>query len=162
MKANRCYVRLASGWLSVSVCATAFCAWGAASPKASSAGASAPAATNSTVLPEIPRSVFAIPSSPKEGRNPFFPQAAVQPAPAPAKPEKTSSVETSSFVLNGITSPPKRTAIINNRTFERGESGEVKLGNGSKILIKCVDIRNDSAVIEVDGQQRELRLRFGV
>ena len=39
-------------------------------------------------------------------------------------------------MLNGITSPPKRTAMINGRTFETGESGEVKLPTGAKALIK--------------------------
>lgn len=116
---------------------------------------SAPAA----VEQEIPKSVFVIPSSPKQGRNPFFPQSAevVQ------QPVKTSNVDPSMFVLNGITpNGPKRTAMINSRTFEAGESGEVRLPIGGKALIKCEEIRADSVLIIFDGQRRELKMRFGL
>ncbi len=119
-----------------------------------------PAAAPVAAVPaQIPQSVFNVPSSPKEGRNPFFPRST---AAGPAAPTKQLNVDASTIVLNGITSPPKRTAMINGRTFEAGEEGEIKAPNGSRILIKCVEIRNDSAVISVAGQLRELRLRFGV
>jgi hypothetical protein len=107
---------------------------------------------------EIPLSVFVIPSNPKEGRNPFFPQAVVA---APIiKP--TEVVGSDAFVLNGITSPPKRTAMINGSTFEVGEEHEIKLPGGSRIMVKCVEIRADSAIILSGGVRRELRLRFGL
>ena len=109
---------------------------------------------------EIPQSVFVIPATPREGRNPFFPQS-VAAAPVVIK-KSNSTLDFASFVLNGITSPPKRTAMINGRTFEAGEEGEVKLPGGGKVLIKCEEIRGDSAVINVNGQRRELRLRFGL
>jgi hypothetical protein len=111
-------------------------------------------------LVEIPQSVFLIPSNPRDGRNPFFPQSVVAAPVVTWKPN--SPVDLSSFVLNGITSPPKRTAMINGRTFEAGEEGEVKLASGGKALIKCEAIRADSAVIVVNGQRRELRLRLGL
>ena len=111
----------------------------------------------------IPQSSFVIPSQPNEGRNPFYPQSrtAFQAAMTTAKP-RDNVVDTSSFVLNGITSPPKRTAMINGRTFEPGESGEVKIPNGAKILIKVEEIRSESAVILVNGQRHEVRLRSGL
>lgn len=117
----------------------------------------APAAPSAEA--DIPTSVFNIPANPKEGRNPFFPQSkpTLVPSLKPVDP-----VDPMAFVLNGITSPPKRTAMINGRTFEPGEESEVKLPNGGKILVKCVEIRDDSAVILVAGQRRELRLRFGI
>ena len=123
------------------------------------------AATNSPAADphawDIPESVFQIPSNPTEGRDPFFPHSTL--APVPIKPTKQAPVvDASSLVLNGITSPPKRTAMINGRTFEVGETGEVKLPNGARILIKCIDIKNESAIIEVAGQRQELRMRFGV
>jgi len=108
----------------------------------------------------IPQSVFILPGQPGEGRNPFFPQSSVRVV--VAQVSKESPIETFSFILNGITSPPKRTAMINGRTFEPGEEGEVKLPNGAKILIKCEDIKSESAVILVAGQRRELKLRSGV
>src|SRR5215472_2475699 len=102
------------------------------------------------VVPEvpIPQSVFVIPSQPSKGRNPFFPQSVTRVvAPTLIKP---NSVDTTLFVLNGITSPPRRTAMINGRTFESGEEGEVRLANGGKAMIKCEQIRADSAVILFD------------
>ena len=107
----------------------------------------------------VPQSIFVIPASPKEGRNPFFPRSKVD---APVVPQKTDVIETASFVLNGITSPPKRTAMINGRTFEVGEVGDVKFQNGTKISIQCVEIRDDAAVIVVGTQRRELRMRAGL
>jgi hypothetical protein len=114
------------------------------------------------VIPEvpIPNSVFTIPSQPSEGRNPFFPQSAPH-VPPPSFP-KNPSVEASWFVLNGITSPPKRTAMINGRTFEAGEEGEVRVASGAKVLIKCEEIRAESAIIITGGARRELRLRSGL
>jgi len=113
-------------------------------------------------VPEIafPQSVFVVPSQPSEGRNPFFPQSATVTV-AAVRVTPQNPVESFSFLLNGITSPPKRTAMINGRTFEPGEEGEVRLPNGGKILIKCLEIKADSAVIDVSGQRRELHMRSG-
>lgn len=106
---------------------------------------------------EIPQSIFVIPSNPKEGRNPFFPNSTFGvPLPPQVKPS-IIPVDINSFVLNGITSPPKRTAMINGRTFEVGEEGEVRLPSGGKELIKCEDIGPDWAIISSKGQRRELR-----
>ena len=63
------------------------------------------------------------------------------------------------LVLNGITGPPKRLAMINGKTFGVGEEGEVRLPSGSKILVKCVEVGDKSAVIEVGGKRRELKMR---
>ena len=114
------------------------------------------------VVPEvpIPQSAFVIPSQPTEGRNPFFPQSIVKVVPVRITPD--SVIDPSIFVLNGITSPPRRTAMINGRTFEPGEEGEVRLASGNKILIKCEDIRADSAIIVVGGKHRELHMRSGL
>lgn len=128
------------------------------------AAASAPAkpSTQFQVVPEvpIPQSVFVIPSQPAEGRNPFFPQSVVRAVPPKITP--TNIVDPGAFVLNGITSPPRRTAMINGRTFEPGEEGEVRLPGGNKMLIKCEDIRAESAIIVVSGVRREIRLRSGL
>ena len=124
------------------------------------------AATNTVpAVPEIqiPQSVFVIPSQPSEGRNPFFPQSTsgIQSASLAVKP-KENVMDATAFVLNGITSPPRRTAMINGRTFEPGESGEVKLPNGAKTLIRCEEIKSESAIINVSGQRREVKLRAGL
>jgi hypothetical protein len=122
----------------------------------------APANTNLVAaLPpvEIPQSVFVISANPKLARNPFFPQAA--PTLPPTVPN-ASGPDFQSLVLNGITSPPKRTAMINGYTFEPGEEHEVRTTGGAKTLVKCEDIRPDSAVILVAGVRRELKLRNGL
>ncbi len=127
----------------------------AADPHSAATNAVAAAATV-----EIPQSVFVIPASSKEGRDPFFPNSALAQQ-ALTKP-KDNPMDLSAFVLNGLTSAPRRTAMINGRTFEPGEEGEIKLPAGSRVLIKCLDIKADSAIIQVNGQRRELRLRFGL
>ncbi len=125
-----------------------------AGPASGAASRAAPA--------EIPKSVFVIPATAKEGRNPFFPQSA-QPLPELDKSQKNRPFEPGWFTLNGITpNGPKRTCMINSRTFEAGESGEVKLPSGARMLIKCEEIRNDSVIIIVNGERRELRMRFGL
>jgi hypothetical protein len=133
------------------------------SPKDTSAKAAGRAAASIKVVPEVtfPQSVFNVPVQPTDGRNPFFPQSTVQVVIIP-KITKENPIESFSFVLNGITSPPKRTAMINGRTFEAGEEGEVRMPSGAKILIKCQEIKVDSATIEVGGQKRELHMRSGL
>jgi len=108
---------------------------------------------------EIPQSVFVISGNPRECRNPFFPRSAT---PAPAPKSNAGAVDARSIMLNGITSPPKRTAMINGTTFEQGEEHELRLPGGSRMLIKCEEIRDDSAIILVSGVRRELKLRSGV
>jgi hypothetical protein len=134
--------------------------------RAQAATAKNPAASRTNTVPtftavEIPQSVFSIPPTPRDGRNPFFPQS-IQQAPSPITHAPSTAVDFSSIILNGITSPPRRTAMINGRTFEPGEEGEVKLPSGARVMIKCEEIRADSAVVRVNGQPRELRLRFGL
>jgi hypothetical protein len=107
----------------------------------------------------IPKSVFTIAADASQGRNPFFPNSkSLTPAPMPLT-NTTVAVQEVPLTLNGLSGPPKRTAILNGRTFEAGEQGEVRLPSGSKILIKCEEIKESSAVFLVAGQRRELRLR---
>jgi hypothetical protein len=105
----------------------------------------------------IPESVFNIPASAQQGRNPFFPDS--QAAVPVVKTNLTSTLDTSTLVLNGITSPPKRMAMINGRSFERGEAGDVRLQNGVRIPVECLDILDDRVIIKVNGIRRELQLR---
>jgi hypothetical protein len=145
--------------LSVVLPALPLMAGGAASKNTAGAAAATTNALSALAPVEIPLSVFTISANPRECRNPFFPQSAVA---APLPVPKQNSSDFSSFILNGITSPPKRTAMINGSTFELGEEHEIKLPNGSKVMIKCEEIRADSAVISVGGVRRELHLRGGL
>ena len=109
-------------------------------------------------VPVIPESVFVVPKTSQEGRNPFFPNSRT----GLEAPKQKEALNIVAFVLNGITSPPRRTAMINGRTFEAGETGEVKLASGKKAKITCEEIRDNSAVILFNGERRELRLRPGL
>jgi 23S rRNA G2069 N7-methylase RlmK/C1962 C5-methylase RlmI len=63
------------------------------------------------------------------------------------------------FTLKAITaSGGRRVASINNRPFEAGEEGEIAFG-ASRVRVRCVEVREDSVIIDVDGQTQELRLR---
>ena len=131
---------------------------------AGSAPGNPPAAASTNLVPalppvEIPQSVFVISANPKLTRNPFFPAAALT---LPPPTLTGNSADWQLFVLNGITSPPKRTAMINGYTFEPGEEHEVRTPGGAKTLVKCEEIRADSAVILVAGVRRELKLRNGL
>jgi hypothetical protein len=118
--------------------------------------AAAPKASPAVELP-IPESVFNIPISPRQGRNPFFPNSS---AAVPLVKSNSPAVDVSTLLaLNGITSPPKRMAMINGRSFEPGEAGDVKLPNGVRIPIKCLEIQDDRAIILLNGQRKELQLR---
>jgi len=113
-------------------------------------------------LPEIPQSVFTMPTCPQEGKDPFFPRSMrlfnnvvvrtnLQAAP----------VAVVELHLNGISgTPDHRLAIINNRTFESGEEGEVAAASG-RVRVTCKDIKLDSVRVIVSGEERILRLRAG-
>ena len=121
----------------------------------------APAAPPANAVPaardaEIPQSVFIIPSLSKEGRNPFFPHSAAKAVVLPVSPRFVDAT----LVLNGITSKPRPSVMINSRTFEKGEEGEVKLPGGGKVLVRCEEITENSATVLVNGtQRRQLHLR---
>ncbi len=115
--------------------------------------------THQPVVAELPKSVF----NAIQGRNPFFPANVIQPitndfSGTPITPTPVG------FFLNGIVPPggaAKPTAMINGHTFEAGETAEVKVANGTKVLIKCEEIRADSVIISREGLKQELTLRPG-
>ena len=55
--------------------------------------------------------------------------------------------------------PEHRLALINNHTFEAGEEGEIATTSG-RMRIRCLEITQDSAVVQVGSERRELRLRY--
>lgn len=102
-------------------------------------------------------SVFSLPATPKDGRDPFYPassrpyQAAVVASPV------TTDLNLDSLVMQGISGvPPNRLVIINKHTFAVGDDVEVSTSQG-RIRIHCLEINATSAVIEANGQRHELR-----
>ena len=112
--------------------------------KAPDSAADASAATTSG--PAIPKSVF----DDRAGKDPFFPNRVLTPVLAPAPTKKEI------IVLKGVTgSSDRRVALINDRTFTKGEAGEIKVGT-NMLTIRVVDIKERSATIEREGQTNEL------
>ena len=95
----------------------------------------------------------------KSGKDPFFPRSTRR---GPKTPELTAvATPLVNLVLKGITGPPKRRfALINNQTLSAGETASVRVANG-QIKVHCLEIRDDSVLISVEGnpEQKELRLR---
>ena len=124
--------------------------------KTSEAKAPAPEAE----LP-VPKSVFTIPTSSGAARDPFFPSRIIQAE--VAKPATNAAVARVSslgcLVLKGLSGTPSNPlAMVNGRTMGRGEDAEIVTDCG-RLLVHCVDITTNSAIVEVSGERRELRLR---
>lgn len=62
--------------------------------------------------------------------------------------------------LNGVTAGGNAPlAVVNRRTLAQGESAAIPL-NGRMIAVKCVEVRHDSVLIEVEGESEPRWLRF--
>lgn len=124
-------------------------------PANSSSGATN--AVGKTPPVEVPLSQFVIPSSTAEGRNPFFPDSTIGKPVTKTGTEPVKAVVT--LALNGISKVGNKWfALINGRTFEAGEDGDVSVG-GRKVHVLCVSIRADSVTVEVEGSRQELKLK---
>ena len=97
------------------------------------------------------------------GKDPFFPASMRRPKTMvkisdnePPRPMVPDSV-----VLKGISFfEGKKLAIINNYTVAEGEEFELKTGR-QPLRIKCVEIKEKSVVVNVNGATKELLLRSG-
>jgi hypothetical protein len=123
----------------------------------SAASARTPAATPAAAAAtqEQNKSVFV--DRPNFGRDPFFPNS-----PRRGRIVQDTVVEPSAnfnnIVLKGTSgTPEKRLAIINNKTFEAGEEADLRIG-GHLTKVKCVEVREKSVVISINGVTRELFL----
>jgi len=125
---------------------------------AAAPGAPAPAAATNA----IPRSTFTIPASKAEGTDPFFPNSTRlwgSPEVAPSTVKAAKSTGSDCLTLKGLSGAANDPlAMINSRTMGRGETAEI-LTDCGRLLVHCVDITTNSAIIEVGGERRELRLR---
>ena len=109
--------------------------------------------------------IFINPKGRTEGVDPFFPKSdrpytVLQ----PITPTKQPLSVTAELKLNGISgSPEHRLAIINNRTFEIGEEGDVISGS-DRVRIRCLEVKPESVIIQfvAGGLRREIHLRRGL
>ena len=104
-------------------------------------------------------SVFEIPSSLKEGHDPFFPNSTrfIKRAPTPKPVEGPVVLE-----FKGVSGTADRPlAIINNRTFAVGEEQDVTTANG-KVKVMCLEIDGLKVKVRAQGTTQELLLRKGI
>jgi hypothetical protein len=105
--------------------------------------------------PEPIKSVFV--DRPNFGRDPFFPNSSRR-----GTIVQDTVVEPvanfNNITLKGISGTvEKRLAIINNKTFEAGEEANLRI-SGQPTKVKCVEVREKSVVISINGVTRELFL----
>jgi len=109
------------------------------------------------------KSVFVMPKDKQDGVDPFFPRSHYPyVGRTPIVPVETNkpepvvvAVELKLKAISGL--PEHRLALINNHTFEAGEEGEVITDKG-RMRIRCLEIHQDSAVVQVGSERRDLRL----
>ena len=130
---------------------------GVAPAKASNQAKAPTGSVSNSAEPDIPLSQFLMPADKKAGRDPFFPNS-LHPYVGKQTTNKVAPAEVT-LTLNGIT--PGKLVMINGRTFSEGEEGDVKTTGGSA-HVRCIKIKEDSAIVLVDGAQKELRLRQGL
>jgi len=130
-------------------------------PATNSAPAVKPAAAAAPIVEVNPPSVYTIPSTAGVARDPFYPAriiqtevVSVQTATTNARPSSVGCLVLKG--LSGASSDPL--AMINGRTMGRGEDAEIVTDCG-RLLVHCVDITTNSAIVEVGGERRELHLR---
>ena len=105
--------------------------------------------------PAAPKSVFVMPTSAREGRDPFFPES-TRPYEDSAAAKRT--VDANAFAVKGISYEHGHAmVIINNHTFALGDEGDVLTANG-RMHLRLVEIKANVAVIEVNGARREISL----
>ena len=101
------------------------------------------------------QSIFILPASSKDGRDPFFPDSTrmVQ-VPTATSP----TVQLSSLKVPGIFGAPGHLlAIINKHTFGVGDEGDVKTPAGM-VHVRCLQIQADHVLVDIDGQIHRINL----
>jgi len=104
---------------------------------------------------QFTKSVFM--NTPGVGKDPFFPTSTRRGA-----PKTTTVVDVTPVApllsLKGISGPRNhRLAIINNKTFETGEEGDVR--SGSQIVrVRCIEVKDDGVTVSINGQTQKLLL----
>lgn len=95
---------------------------------------------------------------PEAGKDPFFPNS-LRDRGGAKKTNAVSVVLLPDVELNGISVSATRRLIILNRryTLAEGEEAELRVGDRT-YRVRCVEVRETSAVISHNGQKRELFL----
>jgi hypothetical protein len=118
------------------------------------------AAAVPAVAPAPARSLFIV--DPSTSRDPFYPKSERFKAVIP-KTNDTAVVYVPTFPddirCQGFSgTPERRLAIVNNKTVEKGEKFDLLLRTG-KVQVRCLEIKEKTVVLEVNGITKELGLR---
>jgi hypothetical protein len=92
---------------------------------------------------------------PGTGKDPFFPTTTRR------EPPKKDAEKTDfpSLSLKGISgTPDRKLALIDYLTIAQGEEADIRIGKQS-YRVKCLEIRERSALLQIKNQQKELFLR---
>jgi hypothetical protein len=120
-------------------------------------GVSARAATPTLDVTDPYKSVFV--EDPAFGKDPFFPNSTRRGRVPVAVAPKVLNVETPELFLKGLSgTPDRRLAIINNYTFQSGEESLVRVA-GVAVKVRCIEIRERSVIVSINGITKELKLR---
>src|ERR1700744_202097 len=106
--------------------------------------------------PRPAKSVFIMPTSPKEGRDPFFPDSTRVYEVGVADTAHAQAVEITSLKVKGysiVNGQPM--IIINNHTFTIHDEGDVLTSSG-RVHVRCLDIRPNVVILEANGQRQDL------
>ena len=139
-----------------------------AADSAAPAKSPAPAPTAAKAPPpetEIPKSTFVVPSNLQQGKDPFYPLSTrlfPRPVTVSSNNEPAPAVAVVELQLKSLSGVPgRRFAIINNHTFESGEEADV-ITNLGRAKVRCLEIKDDSVLVQVGAEQRLLKLRSGL
>ncbi|HEV2320256.1 MAG TPA: hypothetical protein VGV18_10930 [Verrucomicrobiae bacterium] len=99
------------------------------------------------------KSVFILPATPNEGRDPFYPNS-MRPY-QDAAPKR--AVDVTVLQVKGYSQiAGHRFVIINNHTFAEGDEGDVLTSSG-RVHIRCLSVAPGSVLVECNGTRHLLR-----
>ena len=108
--------------------------------------------------PKIVNSLFIVPSSNVEGRDPFFPESTRVFEVMMAASQTNRTAEITSLKVPGISGESGHLlAIINNHTFAEGDEGDVLTASG-RVHLHCIEIQPTYVVVEVNHQKHRINL----
>ena len=110
--------------------------------------------------PKLFRSTFVMPTTSREGKDPFFPKSD-RPHRSGIKTGPTNSVVVAELTVNGFSgTSEKPLVIINNVTFGIGDELDVPF-KGRKFRVRCTEVNITEGLVRVQigSETRELRLQ---
>ena len=112
------------------------------------------AVTTAKAAPAPPRAIFIQPTSNRDGHDPFYPESGRPFESAAAS--APHAVELTTLAVKGFSVVRGRPmVIINNHSFMVGDEGDV-IGTGGRAHLRCVEIRSDTVIVEINGSRHEI------